>query len=320
MAVQTVGPTDSPNTGRGKWNTNDQELESALETHKDSDDHDTQYYPKAQVDTFLDALTERVATSEGDIVSLDGEVVKVTGDQSVGGKKIFSDNLAIDKVAPRISLKDTGHDVEALLEALISGGDRSLSLYFNLGTIETPNFIALLRYSEALDRLDTVRNVYVNNKKLATEEFVGARVKTGNMVYNEGLYIAALTASTTYYIGDGIAGTGKRMVLTDDGIIQKVSITVINDAEDNVRVYDFNNLSVPINGIGVRPDAYRSLRAYIETGVNASGVPWNLKIVGEKYSTGQLLSTVLFETAFNPDEKIQLGDAFNFGLSIKYNI
>ncbi len=207
MAVQTVLSTDTPNEGRDKWNTNDTELEAALETHKESGDHDGQYYTKLEINDALQVERDRITATESDVDTLDGEVVKTAGAQEVAGEKTFTSNLKISKVYPQLILEDATKENRVIIQ---SGGEnadgvdtRNVTMYINKGTFEAPNYIAVLSFQVNTDRVHFPSDVYAKLKKLATEEYVQTLVRSGIFVMECSMKYTVAGSGTVNFIDHG---------------------------------------------------------------------------------------------------------------------
>lgn len=202
MAIEVVNSTDTPNQGRTKWNANDAELNtnigtvnSALNTHKASGDHDGRYYTESEVDA-------KVAVVQADVDALESAAVKLTGDQTVAGKKTLTGNLRVKKASPLLEIYGSTETLRARLLGTESGTDGIVSLQVDhsteVGAEEWHTVLSASKQDEALSVPD--RDIYSRGEKVATERYVQERVKSGNFVLTLSRYISTLAAGTFHFL------------------------------------------------------------------------------------------------------------------------
>src|SRR3972149_5881045 len=163
--AEDVLTTHTPNAGRGIWNTNDDLLEDAinttasnLTTHKSSADHDGRYYTEGETDALLAAT------------------VKLTGAQTVAGVKTLTDDPIVKKASPAIELQHS--DASKLVRL---GGAYTPETQLQLQAWVAGAWRTLLNYLEGSGYVDFPNDdLYTKTKKVATEEYVQARLRSGS--------------------------------------------------------------------------------------------------------------------------------------------
>jgi hypothetical protein len=181
--------THTPNAGRAIWNANDDLLEDAittdaanLVTHKASADHDGRYYTEGEADTLLAAT------------------VKLTGAQTVAGVKTFTDDPIVKKVSPSIELQHS--DASKLVRL---GGVYTPETQLQLQAWVAGAWRTLLNYLEGSGYVDFPNDdLYSKSKKLATEEYVQARLRSGSRVLTGQTASLALGAGAAYTQINGV--------------------------------------------------------------------------------------------------------------------
>ena len=189
MPITLVQSSDTPNAGRGTWNANDTDLQAQitadaanLTTHKASTDHNGLYYTEGETDALI-------ATT-----------VKLTGAQVVAGPKTFTDDPIVKKTSPAIELQHS--DASKLVRL---GGVYTPETQLQLQAWVAGAWRTLLNYLEGSGYVDFPNDdLYAKTKKVATEEYVQARLRSGSRVMTGQTASLALGAGAAYTQINGV--------------------------------------------------------------------------------------------------------------------
>ena len=161
-----------------------------------------------KINNAIDILDDRVV-SVGE--SLDTEVVKTTGSQTVGGNKTFSNNISVLKSGENkgyigLNLSNSGSSIvlkkqdpsDTMTPVSISAN--ALSQYY--GTAQTPYRIKLGEYGNSSEKVLISSEGYIAANKLLTHELSAHQYdyikNTGNLLNG----IPAFSTSEDYSVGD----------------------------------------------------------------------------------------------------------------------
>lgn len=187
--IRLVAGSDTPNQGRVDWNNNDtlindqlENLQTDFDGHRTSSDHDGRYNTKDEVDA-KDAVIQTNLNNHKASADHDAAYVKKTGAETIDGEKTFSGNVKISKnnTTALLTLESLG---TARNQGRIVhenyGNYHAMMLSLNKSTPESPNWEEVFWAASNDDKIKFQnRDVFARNKKLATEEYVQDRVKTG---------------------------------------------------------------------------------------------------------------------------------------------
>jgi hypothetical protein len=206
--IEAVAGTDTPNTGRVKWNTNDTNMNvelieatadiaahvaagntdhdgryskiTDLTTHKSASDHDSRYYTETEVDAMA---------------------VKLTGDQNVDGAKTFLDPPVVKHATASVEFEDaSGNETGRILSVVANTTDRLTRL--QAWKPSAGAYVDVIRGYAEDGSADSDLDLYEHGKRLATQEYVQSRVRSGFFYIPLQRYIASGTAATTYAVQD----------------------------------------------------------------------------------------------------------------------
>ena len=142
------------------------------------------------------------ARAERLVDALDSAAVKLTGTQTIAGEKTLTDNLKVKKATPIINIFGAAETLRARLLGSESGTDGSIALQIdhsaNAGSEEWHTILSASKKDLIVAFPD--RDVYSKGEKLATEQYVQERVKTGNFVLTLSRRISTLAAGTFHFL------------------------------------------------------------------------------------------------------------------------
>ncbi|TAK59437.1 MAG: hypothetical protein EPO24_07820 [Bacteroidetes bacterium] len=294
-AIQNVPNTDTPNEGRVKWNANDIELETRIATHKESNDHDPQYYTKIQIGEFLDAQQATINTLEADLTDLNEAAVKLTGAQDVSGVKTFTDIPEIKPGTTTAELKL--RSIAGAVEGQSKIGDwnyetyHALMLLINTATVANPNWQQLL-FAKSNDLIARfISDVYAAGKKLATEEYVGKLVKSGRFVMETSMKYTVAGTATVNFINHG-AGI-KRFIVPESCRLTKVTYA----SWDSVNERGYSETFEADHYFNFNEDNKRLIRPELVFTTGESITDVTLKLYAEDTPVGAQTSEEVFSQA-----------------------
>jgi hypothetical protein len=276
MPVTPVPSTDTPNAGRVKWNDNDITLQTAQESiaadlneHKISSDHDGRYYTETEVDTFFNSLQTAQENIAADLnahkVSSDhdgryytqtevntlfnnhaastdhAQYVKKTGNETVAGEKTFSNNIKISKETSAAQLQLDSVVLSDRREMRLAhyhyGDYHAAAIEINVGTPSIPDwkYIMFVRSNDT-KVLFSNHEVYSLGKKLASEDYVQERIKSGQFVLRS-FRTADINGTSTIDFAEG-----KRFLIPRSCTLKKISLSRIDEEGGNCKVYDWNTI------------------------------------------------------------------------------
>lgn len=181
----------TPNTGRTVWNANDDLLETNLDSL--SADLDAEASARAAADT---TLSGNITTVQGNLdahkTSDDHDsrylstgylssIVRTLTDQLVDGIKTFVKDIIIKKETAAILFKNSS---DRPIGSLISGVDANNMSRIGISTYSPDGSqvrtLAVIADDDAVGVQFPFSDVYAKFKKLATEEYVQSRVRSGS--------------------------------------------------------------------------------------------------------------------------------------------
>ena len=239
--IYEVLATHTVNEGRDRFNSTDASInEELISLHSDFDthigegstDHDILYPRHAAVDAAIDAVQTALDT-------LGEEVVKLTGAQEVAGKKTLTTNPEIKPgtTTAEIILRSLyGTERQSKIADWSYADYHALVLAINAGTIDTPDWKQLLfaKNTDLIARF--VSDVYSNNKKLATENYVQGLVKSGIYMFETSMrYVLAGTAYINFTPTDGHP---KRFMVPKDSRLMRASFAFYDTTNFKGGQYD----------------------------------------------------------------------------------
>lgn len=208
--IQIVDSSDTPNQGRTKWNTNDTNLKAtadALEAQQAAhvgEGHPSLYYTKTEIDTQQAAqdaaLTAHKTSGDHDtryaLLSALLDMVKLTTDQIIDGIKTFLKTIIIKSDTAAIELQK-GDGTPKGRFSYDSNSDA-----ISLDVRQQGSWQSLLRTSPNASHVNFPNHeVRSKGKTLATEEYVQARVKSGNFsIGSISIYLANILFGTYNFI------------------------------------------------------------------------------------------------------------------------
>jgi hypothetical protein len=224
----TVGNV-TPRSGRDTWNANDVGIANVanaaeatanavttnLNTHKASGDHDSRYYTEGEVDNKF-AVHNASADHDGRYYTegeSDARYTQLTGDQSVDGVKTFVKKV-VTKGFEYECLDTNGSPLARVRAGAITG-----TPFIKLEVYENGSYVPFLQCISEAGTVDIDRPVVVNGERLATEQYVVERVRSGS-AYLHG-QTANLSNGSGGYVLDG--GTEKSFALPSGTRIQRIS-------------------------------------------------------------------------------------------------
>lgn len=318
MAVITeVIGTDTPNAGRGKWNTNFTNVNTELETasadilaHKTSDDHDGRYYTEGEVDSQIADVNASVGTVSDALVthktSDDHDGRYYTEDETdekfaaLSGAT-YTGDVTVKKALPSVGVATTNNEVRGRMTGYVMNGKN----YFEIQMDESPevgdpNYVPIIRVvKNDTDKLLHIpfRDVAAQGKKLATEEYVQKRVKTGNYVLTCANY-TSLIGGDRYFptFPDGVDKPYK-FVIPENSIVRKASLAISGEDVNYAHVFDFDVYYAFVN-IGSVNETMRVLRPLVKVNDEGGGNVSFLFLLDAGEVKNDLLEwTTVFESA-----------------------
>lgn len=158
---------------------------SALNAHKTSgDEHDYRYYGKSAVDSKDQAVVDLLNThkASGDH---DARYVKLDGtSQSIDGTKDFTSGVNAKAASPMFRLKSVDDTILGIIAASAQYARNYLSFWIRetSGPVEAITVVSADFGNPTLNpgSVQVDRDVYAKGSKLATEEYVQTRVRSGS--------------------------------------------------------------------------------------------------------------------------------------------
>ena len=265
MPITLVQSSDTPNAGRGTWNANDTDLQAQitadaanLTTHKASTDHNGLYYTEGETDALI-------ATT-----------VKLTGAQTVAGPKTLTDDPIVKKTSPAIELQHS--DASKLVRL---GGVYTPETQLQLQAWVAGAWRTLLNYLEGSGYVDFPNDdLYAKTKKVATEEYVQARLRSGSRVMTGQTASLTLGDPAQYTQLNGVDQILAIPISTEitwinaystSGTIKTISApkNIANEPAVKIRVTASANSSAPATVAIYRPNG--DLLGSVSGGVGMSG-------------------------------------------------
>jgi hypothetical protein len=319
MAEITLVPgTDTPNQGRNKWNTNDTNLNAelgavsaALTAHKTSADHDGRYSTEDEVDA-KDAVIQTNLNNHKASADHDGSYVKKAGAETIAGAKTFSESVKIVKATNTADCDITANTAQVRVRANAYTDYKALSIELNKNTIADPSWDFVLFAASNDERLICSRDVYAKGKKLATEEYVQDRVKTGINNIPLALYIASPAQNTTYTFPIIGGGTVKIPIVRAINIREYKILTegVLVTMDDGVVSYQFSQSEIN-NVLG-----NNILVPKIITGPATPNMQIKLKLFALKITGGALVETQIYDSGFLMNASLSSGTPTTINMNI----
>jgi hypothetical protein len=196
--IDTVLGTDTPNTGRTKWNANDAALKTEVEaatadlaTHKGASNTDHDAHNDDRYSALGHTHDDRYYTE----TETDAFAVKLTGDQTIAGVKTLTSDLIVKKASAAVELQNaSGARVGRFISRQPTAG----------------NEVALQVYDEANTQFIDVLSANMGTREvknmagevLATLSQVQERIRSGFFTLTFSRHVASLADGTTYYVLD----------------------------------------------------------------------------------------------------------------------
>jgi len=199
--ITSVSGSDTPNTGKTKWNTNDTNINAEvvqatadIVTHKASSDHDT----------HNDARYSGVSHNHTGVYAPIAAPVNVTGAQTVAGTKtLTSDPIVATGNTSAVVLQTAALGNIARVRGAVNGADMGVHLdaYSPTGA----QFKEMIRGYADDETVDTpYADLYCRGKAVATQEYVDQRVKGFRVMGNFSHAVDPIVASTTYTLSPSL--------------------------------------------------------------------------------------------------------------------
>lgn len=321
--IDNVTVDHSPNQGRNITNANDTAINTELgtvanelNTHTAAaaphTGHETQVGAQAKADVVQSNLDTHKASADHDAA-----YVKKTGAETVAGEKTFSDNVKISKSnsTALLTLDSVNNSNRRQVQvAHYNYTDfHALLLQLNKNTPESPNWEEIL-WAASNDKKVSFpnRDVYSNGKKLATEEYVQDRVKTGINNIPLALYIASPAQNTTYTFPIVGGGTVKIPIVRATNI-REYKILAEGDLvtmDTGVVSYQFSQSEID-NAIG-----NNILVPKIITGAATPNMQIKVKLFALKITGGALVETQIYDSGFLMNASLSSGTPTTINMNI----
>lgn len=315
--ITLVQSTDTPNTGRNIWNTNDTNLNAdvaaqaaALTAHKTASDHDGRYYTESEINTIENDLRNTIQT-------LDEEAVKITGAQTIAGKKTLSDDLQVKKAAPSVEVFNADESLKTRLYGYDSGSDRIITLQMEKTPGNYENLLMAKKGASLLDCPD--RDIYAKGKKLATEEYVQDRLKTGNFVLNAHEMITGLSSTGDRYF-HSYGGGDLLFALPKSCTLRQILFSRMDDELTGAKSYYYPT-SFVFQNVETDPNTYRFIRPKIAVTLSAGELFFDLYLYAVKINTdGTLTQTQVFFSNIQQSDPLPSPNNVNFYLGLLFAV
>jgi hypothetical protein len=317
VTIQNVAGSDTPNAGRVKLNDNDNGLNSdisalttSLNNHKTSSDHDSRYYTESEVDV-------KDAAIQLQVTNLDAAAVKLSGAQTVAGKKTLTDDLQVKKASPAIEIFNADESLKTRLYGYDSGSDRVITLQMEKTPGNYENLLMAKKGAALIDSPD--RDVYAKGKKLATEEYVQDRLKTGNFVLNAQELMSGLSSTADHYL-HSYGGGDLLFALPKSCTLRQILFSRMEDDMTSAKSYNWSTSFVFQN---VETDLYvnKFIRPKIAVTLSGGQLFFDLYLYAVKInSDGTLTQTQIFFSNIQQSDPLTSPNNVNFYLGLLFAI